>query len=175
MLYNILIGGGEQVIMMSIKELRINKGLTQNEAAKLVGLSLRTYQNYEYGASTRDMFKINNIIKILNEYQKYSEDKGVLSTKEIFEICSNVFKKYNVSYAYLFGSYAKGIANEKSDIDILISDEVKGLEFIGVAEELCSKLHKKVDLIRIDDLKNNYEFLNEILATGVKIIGDKRR
>ena len=47
--------------MMSIKELRINKGLTQNEAAKLVGLSLRTYQNYEYGASTRDMFKINNI------------------------------------------------------------------------------------------------------------------
>ena len=129
--------------MMSIKELRINKGLTQNEAAKLVGLSLRTYQNYEYGASTRDMFKINNIIKILNEYQKYSEDKG--------------------------------IANEKSDIDILISDEVKGLEFIGLAEELCSKLHKKVDLIRIDDLKNNYEFLNEILATGVKIIGDKRR
>ena len=175
MLYNIHIGGGERVIMMSIKELRINKGLTQNEAAKLVGLSLRTYQNYEYGTSTRDMFKINNIIKILNEYQKYSEDKGILSTKEIFEICSNVFKKYNVSYAYLFGSYAKGIANEKSDIDILISDEVKGLEFIGLAEELCSKLHKKVDLIRIDDLKNNYEFLNEILATGVKIIGDKRR
>ena len=174
-MYNIHIGGGEQVIMMSIKELRINKGLTQNEAAKLVGLSLRTYQNYEYGASTRDTFKINNIIKILNEYQKYSEDKGILSTKEIFEICSNVFKKYNVSYAYLFGSYAKGIANEKSDIDILISDEVKGLEFIGLAEELCSKLHKKVDLIRIDDLKNNYEFLNEILATGVKIIGDKRR
>ena len=55
--------GGEQVIMMNIKELRINKGLTQNEAAKLVGLSLRTYQNYEYGASTRDMFKLNNIIK----------------------------------------------------------------------------------------------------------------
>ena len=175
MLYNIYIGGGEQVIMMSIKELRISKGLTQNEAAKLVGLSLRTYQNYEYGASTRDMFKINNIIKILSEYQKYSEDKGILSMTEIFEISSNIFRKYNVSYAYLFGSYAKGIANEKSDIDILISDEVKGLEFIGLAEELCSKLHKKVDLIRIDDLKNNYEFLNEILATGVKIIGDKRR
>ena len=175
MLYNILIGGGEQVIMMSIKELRINKGLTQNEAAKLVGLSLRTYQNYEYGASTRDMFKINNIIKILSEYQKYSEDKGILSMTEIFEISSNIFRKYNISYAYLFGSYAKGIASEKSDIDILISDDVKGLNFIGLAEELCSKLHKKIDLIRIDDLKNNYEFLNEILATGVKIIGDKRR
>ena len=32
---------------MSIKELRISKGLTQEEAAKIVGLSLRTYQNYE--------------------------------------------------------------------------------------------------------------------------------
>lgn len=160
--------------MISIKELRISKGLTQNEAAELVGLSLRTYQNYEYGASTRDSFKINNIIKILSEYQKYSEDKGILSLNEVFEITSIVLEKYNVTYAYLFGSYAKGVANEKSDIDILISEEVKGLEFIGLAEELCSKLHKKVDLIRIDDLKNNYEFLNEILATGVKIIGNKK-
>ena len=160
---------------MSIKDLRISKGLTQKEAAEIVGLSLRTYQNYEYEASTRDKFKIDNILKILNEYQKYTEEKGVLSNDEIVNTVSLVLGKYNISYAYLFGSYAKGIANEKSDIDILISDEVKGLEFIGVAEELCSKLHKKVDLIRIDDLKNNYEFLNEILATGVKIIGDKRR
>ena len=157
--------------MISIKELRISKGLTQNEAAKLVGLSLRTYQNYEYGASTRDMFKINNIIKILSEYQKYSEDKGILSMKEIFEISSNIFRKYNISYAYLFGSYAKGEANEKSDIDILISDEVKGLDFIGLAEELCSKLHKKIDLIRLNDLSDNFELLSEIMKDGVKIYG----
>ena len=44
-----------------IKELRIKKGLTQKEAATLVGLSLRTYQNYEYEKSTRDKFKINQI------------------------------------------------------------------------------------------------------------------
>ena len=159
---------------MSIKDLRISKGLTQKEAAEIVGLSLRTYQNYEYEASTRDKFKIDNILKILNEYQKYTEEKGVLSNDEIVNTVSLVLSKYNVSYAYLFGSYANGLANEKSDVDILISDEVKGLEFIGLVDELRSALHKKVDLIRIDDLKNNYNFLNEVLTTGVKIFERKR-
>ena len=159
---------------MSIKDLRISKGLTQKEAAEIVGLSLRTYQNYEYEASTRDRFKIDNILKILNEYQKYTEEKGILTNDEIVNTVSLVLSKYNVSYAYLFGSYAKGLANEKSDVDILISDEVKGLEFIGLVDELRSALHKKVDLIRIDDLKNNYNFLNEVLTTGVKIFERKR-
>ena len=159
---------------MSIKDLRISKGLTQKEAAEIVGLSLRTYQNYEYEASTRDKFKIDNILKNLNEYQKYTEEKGVLSNDEIVNTVSLVLSKYNVSYAYLFGSYANGLANEKSDVDILISDEVKGLEFIGLVDELRSALHKKVDLIRIDDLKNNYNFLNEVLTTGVKIFEKKR-
>lgn len=159
---------------MSIKDLRISKGLTQKEAAEIVGLSLRTYQNYEYEASTRDKFKIDNILKNLNEYQKYTEEKGVLSNDEIVNTVSLVLSKYNVSYAYLFGSYANGLANEKSDVDILISDEVKGLEFIGLVDELRSALHKKVDLIRIDDLKNNYNFLNEVLTTGVKIFERKR-
>ena len=159
---------------MSIKDLRISKGLTQKEAAEIVGLSLRTYQNYEYEASTRDKFKIDNILKILNEYQKYTEEKGILSNDEIVNTVSLVLSKYNVSYAYLFGSYANGLANEKSDVDILISDEVKGLEFIGLVDELRSALHKKVDLIRIDDLKNNYNFLNEVLTTGVKIFERKR-
>ena len=152
---------------MSIKDLRISKGLTQKEAAEIVGLSLRTYQNYEYEASTRDKFKIDNILKILNEYQKYTEEKGILSNDEIVNTVSLVLSKYNVSYAYLFGSYANGLANEKSDVDILISDEVKGLEFIGLVDELRSALHKKVDLIRIDDLNNNYLFLSNIFTPVV--------
>ena len=62
---------------MEIRTLRTNKGLTQSEAASLVGLSLRTYQNYESGASFRDTFKKNNIIRILKEYEPYSSKKGI--------------------------------------------------------------------------------------------------
>ena len=61
--------------------------------------------------------------------------------------------------------------NEKSDIDLLVSNEIKGLEFLGLVDELAQNLNKRVDVVRIDDLKNNFEFLNEILATGVKIYG----
>ena len=59
---------------MSIKDLRISKGLTQKEAAEIVGLSLRTYQNYEYEASTRDRFKIDNIIIHREYYRNYKLD-----------------------------------------------------------------------------------------------------
>ncbi len=32
---------------MTLKELRISKGLTQGECAKILGMSARNYQNYE--------------------------------------------------------------------------------------------------------------------------------
>lgn len=34
-------------MMFTLKQLRTIKGLTQTECAKLVGVPLRTYQNYE--------------------------------------------------------------------------------------------------------------------------------
>lgn len=154
---------------MIIKELRIKKGLTQKEAATLVGLSLRTYQNYEYEKSTRDKFKINQIISLLNQYQRITIDKGIYTIEEIKDKVTQIAKERELSFVYLFGSYAKGTMNEKSDIDLLVSNEIKGLEFLGLVDELAQNLNKRVDVVRIDDLKNNFEFLNEILATGVKI------
>lgn len=156
---------------MKIKNLRLSKGLTQSEAATLIGLSLRTYQNYESGASHRDSFKINNIIRILSDYEKYTETKGIISIEEIKAICNPIFKKYGINYAYLFGSYAKNKAKEKSDIDIIVSNEAKGFDFINLQDDLNKALHKKIDLLRMDDIKNSNEFLDEILMTGIKIYG----
>ena len=154
---------------MNIKNLRISKDLTQQEAANLVGLSLRTYQNYEYEKSKRDMLKINYIMTTLTNYSKYSESKGIYTLKEIEDILNKVLAETPISYAYLFGSYAKNEASEKSDIDILISDEVKGLEFIGVHDSIKTAFNKEIDLIRIDSLRENFEFLNEILKTAIKV------
>ncbi len=160
---------------MTIREIRIKKGLTQAQAAQITGLSLRTYQNYEYEVSTRDKFKLAQIIKILTEYERITEDKGILSIKEIEKIVYLELKHTQIRYAYLFGSYAKGTPTEKSDIDILLSDGEKGLEFVGLVDNLRNKLHKRLDILRIDDLKNNLDFLNEILETGVKIYERDKR
>ena len=51
----------------------------------------------------------------------------------------------------IFGSYARGEENEKSDLDILIDFETKVnlLELIGIEQEISELLGIKVDLITL--------------------------
>lgn len=81
-----------------------------------------------------------------------------------------VFKKYEVNFAYLFGSYAKGIATPLSEVDLLISTDVAGLQFYGLAEDIRTALGKKVDVLDINQLRNNIELTEEILRTGIKFM-----
>ena len=76
-----------------------------------------------------------------------------------------------VEFCYLFGSYAKGYANEKSDVDLCVSTSLTGLDFFGLIEDIRVALHKKVDLIRFDTLNNNLKLINEIMKDGIKIYG----
>ena len=61
-----------------------------------------------------------------------------------------------------------------SDVDLLVSTKITGMSFFGLAEKLREALHKKVDLLNIEQLNNNQELLNEILMDGIKIY-DKRQ
>lgn len=70
----------------------------------------------------------------------------------IVKTCNKIFEKYNVEYCYLFGSYTKNIANEKSDIDLLISSTISGLDFYGLVENLKQSLKKRSDLITINQV-----------------------
>lgn len=107
----------------------------------------------------------------LEEYGHVDETHGTLTVDQIREKCAAVFLGSKVLYCYLFGSYAKGYATETSDVDLLISGEVSGLQFFGLAESLRSTLCKKVDLLDISQLVQNAELLNEILKDGIKIYG----
>ena len=71
----------------------------------------------------------------------------------------------------MFGSYAKKTAKETSDVDILVSSEVKGLRFYGFVEKTQAALHKKVDILDVGQLMENPDLLNEILKDGIKIYG----
>ena len=42
-----------------------------------------------------------------------------------------VFNSYSIDKAVLFGSYVKGMADEKSDVDLLLYSGLKGLRFVG--------------------------------------------
>ena len=76
-----------------------------------------------------------------------------------------------MEYCYLFGSYAKGLASETSDVDLLLCTNITGIKFYGLVERLRETLKKNVDVLEVRQLTNNPELINEILRDGVKIYG----
>lgn len=97
----------------------------------------------------------------------------IVSIKIIKSVCRKLFKeKYpEIKCAYLFGSYARGSATGKSDVDILVVCPPMGMRFYGISELLEKELHKKVDLHTYRQLADNETFLAEILKDGIKIYG----
>jgi predicted nucleotidyltransferase len=66
-------------------------------------------------------------------------------------------KKYPISELGLFGSYARGDYNEKSDIDILVDFNGRiGIEFIAIAHEFEDVFHTKIDLVSRKGIKDRY-------------------
>ncbi len=66
------------------------------------------------------------------------------------ESIKNYFKTRPVLKAYLFGSYVRGMADNNSDIDILVDLDYSqkiGLQFIQMKLDLEKLLKNKVDLV----------------------------
>ncbi len=79
--------------------------------------------------------------------------------------------KNDVKHAAIFGSYARGEATKKSDVDILIeykNDDKSLFDFIDLQNELAAQLHKKVDLADYEMLKPRIK--DKILRERVSIL-----
>ena len=157
--------------MGELKGLRIEKGLTQQEAADILGVSLRSYKSYENEEEKCNTMKYKYMVELLKKTNLIDEEHGVLTIESIRRKCGNVLERYDVRFCYLFGSYAKGKEKPASDVDLLISSEVKGLKFYGMVEELRTTLRKRVEVLDMSQLKENPELMEEILKDGVKIYG----
>jgi hypothetical protein len=156
---------------MNLKEKRINLGLTQNQVSQIVGIPLRTYKNYENDIDKEESIKYNYIMEKLDKFNFIDEETGILTIDKIADECRKVFEEYTVEYCYLFGSYSTGKAQEKSDVDLLLSANINGLDFFGLVEKLRLGLHKKVDLLLVNQLENNIALIHDILRDGIKIYG----
>ena len=157
--------------MSAIKQIRIEKKLTQQQVADMLGISLRSYKSYENDQEKEGTLKYNYILEKLQDINPIDEEHGILEQDDIIERCKYVLDEYPVHYCILFGSYAKGKAVESSDVDLLISSDVKGLKFYGMVEKLRNALHKKVDVLNVEQLKDNLDLTNEILKDGIRIYG----
>lgn len=74
----------------------------------------------------------------------------ILENNDIKKIIINYFKDKPVKKVGLFGSYARGEADEKSDVDVLVDierDAKLGLKYFLWHQDLAELFSKKVDIV----------------------------
>ncbi|KSV58991.1 nucleotidyltransferase family protein [Acetivibrio ethanolgignens] len=88
----------------------------------------------------------------------------ILTIKNIVE---PIARLYGVKRLYLFGSYAKGTADEKSDIDLLVEKgkPMSLLKLSGMRQMVEEALNISVDLVTTTGIEE--EFQREIEGTEI--------
>ena len=83
----------------------------------------------------------------------------VYTIKELVSVISPIAEKHNVSRVYLFGSYARGEADEASDIDLRIEASQLNTLFAlgGLYADLEEALGKTLDLVTTEALRKKSE------------------
>ncbi len=74
----------------------------------------------------------------------------ILTREQIQKIITDYFIQKPVKKVWLFGSYARGEADEESDLDVLITienDKKVGLRYLAWHEEIEELIHKKVQVV----------------------------
>ena len=93
----------------------------------------------------------------------------VYSISQLRDVLSPIFQRNQVKKAILFGSYGKGTATARSDIDIMVDSGLRGLAYFGLVDEVCESLDCDVDLIDISDIIPDSRVDHEIRSTGIVI------
>lgn len=88
--------------------------------------------------------------------------------EQIKEKIKPVAKKYNLTYIWVLGSYAKKKQRKDSDIDILVKTEdvADGFKIVEVKFALQEALEKEVDIVTTGSIKGSLledEDLEEVL------------
>lgn len=94
---------------------------------------------------------------------------NVYTVEQIRKILFPVFKRHEIKKAILFGSYAKGKAGKKSDVDLLVDSSLTGLRFVGLVEDIRCAVDKDVDVFDVSHIEQGTRIDSEIAETGVTI------
>ena len=88
----------------------------------------------------------------------------VLTIDEIREKVTPIAKKYDIKEVYLFGSYARGEADENSDVDLVIISDIEIDLFLyqDILNDLVSEIGRSVDLLTIDEITLSGRFENRL-------------
>ena len=100
-----------------------------------------------------------------------SKKKAVHSFSAIKRKALPILRRHDVKRAAIFGSFARGDANPKSDVDFLIEYKGKNkslLDLVGLKLDLEETLARKVDVITYRSIY--WRLRDHILAEQVVIL-----
>ena len=98
-------------------------------------------------------------------------DKNIVPLENITALVKPLAEKYHVQEIYLFGSYARGEADEDSDMDFLVfgGEGFKLTSILALGEDLRAVLKKKVDVFEIREINQDSEFFRTIMREKVLV------
>lgn len=89
----------------------------------------------------------------------------IYTLEEIGRRVQPVAEKYRLKAVYVFGSYARGEANEGSDVDLLIDASGSGLvgiEYGGLYNDLEEALEKPIDMVTVRSLEGPQRMKSDV-------------
>jgi len=90
----------------------------------------------------------------------------MLTHEDICKAVSKLAAQYNINKAYYFGSYAKGMQNGDSDLDLLINFHIPSISILsiaGLAVELEELLKVEVDILKLPLPKNTFLKIEKVV------------
>ena len=98
-------------------------------------------------------------------------NQSIFTLENINRLVKPLADKYRVKEIYLFGSYARGEADENSDLDFLVygGEDFKLTNIFSLGEELRETLKKKVDVFEINEINQGSDFYRTIMKEKVLV------
>lgn len=97
--------------------------------------------------------------------------KKIYTIDEIKKILADLLKNMPVYSVVLFGSYAKNIANQDSDLDLVIDTKEKlmGFKLFSLITKIEEAFQKNIDAFEKVEIEENSKIYDEIKKTGVVV------
>lgn len=111
---------------------------------------------------------ISKVKQLFLEREKAAYDRRESIRKEVLEsLCGmkNIFGKYNINRAYLYGSMVSGNIRYDSDVDIAIEGNVGFKQILSLYSELSKMLDRNVDVRMLNELS----FAEAIKEKGILV------
>ena len=131
--------------------------MASNQIEYISNYNKQNYKMYQFRVKKSDTDLIDKLDNVENRNAYLTSlvlndiKPGILTIKEIKNRIRPVVEKHHIEEVYLFGSYARGEANENSDVDIYCSsgDVDSLIKRAGLLRELAEALGKDVDVVTI--------------------------